>query len=178
MKTKFSPSLPFPSAPWNATRYILVIYSSMLFLTNCEEACDSDNSHIGVFFCFVILNQSLFIGKEDNVACLSAAQGQGPGIMEVHCKCRIPWCISVGLLTLSTVHASTVRNSKVKTSQWMPCRNRSFSVPSFTSSVRNWLEEESTPQTVEGHQMHAADRWLIGDQMHLPKHFNFFFLLF
>lgn len=72
-----------------------------------KEACDSDNSHIGVF-CFVIMKQSLFVGGEDNVACLLAAQGQGPGIMEVYFKSVIPWCIVVGLLTLSTGHASTV----------------------------------------------------------------------
>lgn len=48
-----------------------------------KEACDSDNSHIGFFFFLVILRQSLFVGGEDNVACLLAAQGQGLGT-EVH----------------------------------------------------------------------------------------------
>lgn len=87
----------------------------MLLLTNCEKRLVIVIfPHWGFFFCFVILKQSLFVGGEDNVACLLAAQGQGPGIMEVHSKYIIPRCISVGLLTLSTVHASTVRNKQVR----------------------------------------------------------------
>lgn len=109
-KKEALPSHPFPSAPWNATLSTLVI-NNVTFDKLWKEACDGDNSHIGFFFLFSYFDAE-FVGREDNVACLLAAQGQGPGIMEVHYTCQIPWCISVGLLTLSTVHASTVINSK------------------------------------------------------------------
>lgn len=37
-----------------------------------------------------------------------------------------------------------LKTSKVTTSQWMPCISSYFLVPSLISSVRNWLEDEST----------------------------------
>lgn len=79
-------------APWNDTLTILVIYSSMLHLTNCEQRLVIVIiPTLGYFsFVFVILKQSLFVGGEDNVACLLAAQGQGPGIMQVHYTYKIP----------------------------------------------------------------------------------------
>lgn len=112
---KRSPSPPTRSPlhhHGNATLSIRVIYSSMLLLITVKRLVIVIIPTLGYFFCFVILKQSLFVGGEDNVACLLAAQGQGPGIMEVHYTYKIPPCISVGLLTLSTVIASTVRNSK------------------------------------------------------------------
>lgn len=82
-KKKPVPSLP-SFAPWNATPSILVIYSPMLQLTNCEKRLVIVIIPTLGYFFFVILKQSLYARGEDNVACLSAAEGQEPGVVEVH----------------------------------------------------------------------------------------------
>lgn len=99
---------------------------------------------LGYFFVLLFWS-SLFVGGEDHVACLLAAQSQGPGIMKVHYTYKILWCIPVGLLILLPLLETA---STVTTSQLMPCRSSSFLVPSFIRSVGNWwIEEESTPDS-------------------------------